>query len=291
MNICEFRITIFLKNEGRRERTILNCKVQYLLKKKFYFATILHGAIQLNKKDSKAFKLCKMKFFLVKLSIPRVSDGILMKISHVQTAIYKQYLLLIHTCKIVNNILQFSLKKLCDYIGKNLPQFLWDEAVSHAAYLRNHALTQALKGKTPYKAWHKLIPSVAHLREFGSDIWILDESKNRSKLNPKSKKTVFVRFMDGSKSVHYYDAKRRNIKVSRNFTFNENEEPGELKEIAKIPSLQAESESTPLRTELKTPLTFQDATKSQDTQEIPGPRKFHTRAAPSAKVHSACIRI
>ena len=44
--------------------------------------------------------------------------------------------------------------------------------------------------------------------------------------------------MDGSKSVHYYDAKMRNIKVSRNLTFNENEEPGELKEIAKIPSLR-----------------------------------------------------
>ena len=74
---------------------------------------------------------------------------------------------------------------------------------------------------------------MAHLREFRSDIWILDESKNRSKLDPKSKKMVFVGFMDGSKSVRYYDAKRRNIKVSRNFTFNENEEPGELKEVAK----------------------------------------------------------
>ena len=74
---------------------------------------------------------------------------------------------------------------------------------------------------------------MAHLREFGSDVWILDESKNRSKLDPKSKKMVFVRFMDGSESVRYYDAKRRNIKVSRNFIFNENEEPGELKEVAK----------------------------------------------------------
>ena len=141
-------------------------------------------------------------------------------------------------------------------IGENMPQFLWDEAVSHAAYLQNQAPTRALQGKTPYEAWHKLTPTVAHLWEFGSDVWILDESENRSKLDPKSKKMVFVRFMDGSKSVCYYDAKRRNIKVSRNFTFNENEEPGELEEIAKIPSLQAEGEnldSSPLQTELKTP--------------------------------------
>ena len=64
----------------------------------------------------------------------------------------------------------------------------------------------------PYETWHKLIPTVAHLQEFGSDVWILDESKNRSKLDPKSKKMVFVRFMDGSKSVRYYDAKGETLK-------------------------------------------------------------------------------
>ena len=170
-------------------------------------------------------------------------------------------------------------------IGKNMPQFLWDEAVSHAAYLRNRAPTRALQGKTPYEAYHKLIPSVAHLREFGSDVWILDESENRSKLDPKSKKMVFVGFMDGSKSVRYYDAKRRNIKVSRNFAFNENEEPGELEEIAKIPSLQAEGEnldSTPSQTDPKIksiPPKINAA--SQDTLERPDdslePRNFRTK--------------
>ena len=53
-------------------------------------------------------------------------------------------------------------------ISRNVPQFLWDEAVAHAAYLRNRAPTRALEGKTPYEAFHKLIPNVAHLREFGT---------------------------------------------------------------------------------------------------------------------------
>ena len=48
-------------------------------------------------------------------------------------------------------------------ISSNLPTFLWDEAVAHAAYLQNRALTQALNGKTPYEAWHGAKPNVSHL--------------------------------------------------------------------------------------------------------------------------------
>ena len=36
-------------------------------------------------------------------------------------------------------------------ISKNLPSFLWDKAVAHAAYLCNPAPTQVLNGKTLYK--------------------------------------------------------------------------------------------------------------------------------------------
>jgi len=92
-------------------------------------------------------------------------------------------------------------------IAKNLPVFLWDEVVMHAAYLQNHVPTHALNGKSPYEAWTGNKPDVLHFREFGCDVWVLDETKNRSKLTPKSNKFIFVGFHDGSKSVCYYDAK------------------------------------------------------------------------------------
>jgi hypothetical protein len=63
--------------------------------------------------------------------------------------------------------------------------------VAHAAYLRNRAPTKALKGKTPYEAGHGKRPNVSHLQEFGTDVWVLDESKNRLKLAPKFKKMIF----------------------------------------------------------------------------------------------------
>lgn len=107
--------------------------------------------------------------------------------------------------------------------GKDLPSFLWAEAVRHAAYVRNRAPTRALDGKTPEEVWNGKQPDISHLREFGTAVWISLEGKGRSKLLPRSKKFVFVGFEDGPKAVRYFDATTRKIKVSRNFVFSEKE--------------------------------------------------------------------
>ena len=108
-------------------------------------------------------------------------------------------------------------------IGRNLPSFLWAEAVAHAVYLRNRAPTKALDGKTPHEVWTGEKPDVSHLREFGSDVWVLKEGVKLSKLEPKSKKVTFVGFEDGPKAIRFFDAVKRKIGVSRNFIFAEKE--------------------------------------------------------------------
>jgi len=77
---------------------------------------------------------------------------------------------------------------------------------------------------TPYEAWTGKKPDVSHLREFGCNVWVLDETLNKSKLAPRLRKMIFVGFEDGSKVVRYWDRATRRIKVSRNVAFNENEE-------------------------------------------------------------------
>jgi transposase InsO family protein len=109
-------------------------------------------------------------------------------------------------------------------IAKNLPTFLWAEAISHAAYLRNHAPTRALEGKTPEEAWTGRRPNISHLREFGSKVWIREEG-SIGKLEPRANRFIFVGFEDGPKAVRYYDQAKRRIKVSRNYVFD-----GELPE-------------------------------------------------------------
>jgi len=106
--------------------------------------------------------------------------------------------------------------------ARALPNYLWAEAVSYASYIRNRCKTNALNDKTPYEAWNDVKPDVSHLREFGCDVWVLDES-DRSKLDPKANKFIFVGFEDGPKATRYYNPKTRRILVSRNVTFNKNE--------------------------------------------------------------------
>ena len=72
---------------------------------------------------------------------------------------------------------------------------------------------KALDGVTPFEAWTGEKPSVAHLHEFRCDVWVLDESKNRSKLSLKLKKMRFTGFVDGLKSICYYDTSTRSIKI------------------------------------------------------------------------------
>ena len=99
-------------------------------------------------------------------------------------------------------------------IAKNILVFLWDKAVMHVAYLQNCVPTHASNGKTPYEPWTGDNPHVPHFSEFRCDVWVLDETRNCSKLATKSNKFIFIGFHNGLKSVPYYDAKTQPIQVS-----------------------------------------------------------------------------
>ena len=105
-------------------------------------------------------------------------------------------------------------------IAQNVPTFLWEYAIQHAAYLRERAPTRTLPEKTPYEAWYGRKPDVSHLREFGTPVYVLlQPQKTRPKLAPRSKQQIFVGYDDGSKSIRYFNPETRKILTSRNFKF------------------------------------------------------------------------
>jgi hypothetical protein len=128
--------------------------------------------------------------------------------------------------------------------AQDLPEFLWEQAVKHAAYLCNHAATRSIAHKTPYEVWFGQKPNVSHLQEFGAPVWVLLQGQHEvRKILPKSKRYAFVGYKDGSKSVQYYNSEMRKILTSQNFhflTLTENNPPPE--QIVVAPDLLLEGE-------------------------------------------------
>ena len=114
-----------------------------------------------------------------------------------------------------------------------LPEFLWEPAVAHAAYLRNLSYTKSRAKATPYQLWRGRKPSVTHLREFGAPVWVLLQGQRiQRKMLPKSLRRAYVGFDEGSKSIKYYNAATRTILTLRNFCFLSPAEPSPPEELA-----------------------------------------------------------
>ena len=108
--------------------------------------------------------------------------------------------------------------------AKGLPEFLWEPAVAHAAYLTNRAYSRTREDPTSYEKWNNTRPNVSNLREFGAPVWIVlqrEEQKVRRELLPlaKGRGRAFVGYdeTEGSKSVQYYDADTKKVLTSTNF--------------------------------------------------------------------------
>jgi len=102
--------------------------------------------------------------------------------------------------------------------GQNLPEFIWEHAVLHAAYIRNRSYTKHLETLTPYYGWHNRKPNISHLQEFGTPVWILQQGQHKDhKMLPRLKCRAYVGFDDGSNSIKFYNAERCKVLISQNF--------------------------------------------------------------------------
>ena len=75
--------------------------------------------------------------------------------------------------------------------GRMLPLALWAEAVSTATYLLNRVSTTTA-ALTPFEIWYNKKPNLSHLRIFGSDVFVHIPKEERTKLDPKSEKCIFI---------------------------------------------------------------------------------------------------
>jgi hypothetical protein len=69
-----------------------------------------------------------------------------------------------------------------------------------SAYVRNRCSTRALLNMTPFEAWTGQKPSLSNLRLFGCCAYVHALAKNRSKLDAKAVRCVFIGYPAESKA-------------------------------------------------------------------------------------------
>ena len=102
-----------------------------------------------------------------------------------------------------------------------LPKRFWTEALLTATYLCNRSPTNTVQDKTPYEAWASNKPNVSHLRIFVCDACSHIPKDERSKLDSKTRRSIFLGYGQDVKGYHLYDNSQKRIFYSRNVVFNE----------------------------------------------------------------------
>jgi hypothetical protein len=126
--------------------------------------------------------------------------------------------------------------------GKNLPNSLWDEAISTTMYLQNRSPTKFLEHKTPYEAFNGYKPIVNHLRVFGSKAFSHIPKENRRKLDAKSVKCIFIGYCVDHKAYKMYDPITHKVFASRDVIFHEYADDDDSQDVWKLPKEGIESE-------------------------------------------------
>jgi hypothetical protein len=84
---------------------------------------------------------------------------------------------------------------------KNLPNYFWAEAIATVVFIMNRTPTSIVHGMTPEEKFIGKKLDVSHLRMFGCIAYVHVPDENRSKLDPKAKKCIFIGYFLGQKDI------------------------------------------------------------------------------------------
>jgi hypothetical protein len=109
----------------------------------------------------------------------------------------------------------------CLRLNAELPKFFWAEAVDMACYIINRSPRVALDGKVAEEVWTGQEVDYSFMRIFGCPAYVHISGEDRSKLDPKSKKCIFLGFKKGVKGYKLWDPVAQKVVISRDVVFDE----------------------------------------------------------------------
>ena len=83
--------------------------------------------------------------------------------------------------------------------ARNIPSYMWDEAVKYVLYLHKRVPCKSVVGVSLYEALMGHKPNISHLRVFGSKAWDKIPTEKRKSFQPQTSKCILLGYA--------YDAK------------------------------------------------------------------------------------
>jgi hypothetical protein len=102
-----------------------------------------------------------------------------------------------------------------------LGKSLWAEAINTACYVINRSPSTAIELKTPMEMWTGKPADYSRLHIFGSPVYVMYNTQEVSKLDSKSRKYVFLGYVDGVKGYRLWDPTAHKVVISRDVIFAE----------------------------------------------------------------------
>lgn len=105
--------------------------------------------------------------------------------------------------------------------AKHLPNELWAACMDCAAYVINRMPLSPNNMRSPYELIFKSKPNVKHFKVFGSICYVHIPDSQRSKLDAKAKKCIFIGYDERKKGWRCMDPETHSFTVSRDVVFDE----------------------------------------------------------------------
>lgn len=126
--------------------------------------------------------------------------------------------------------------------AKDIPLYMWAEAVNCAIYLLNRNISSQTGDVTPFEMWYGVKPNMQHIRIFGSIGYVHVPKEKRRKLAKKSVKMLLVGYEHDN--YRMYDQNTRKITISRDVKFDEISTLEEKQKFVEVTAEQEEVYST-----------------------------------------------
>ncbi|CAL5387066.1 unnamed protein product [Camellia sinensis] len=108
-------------------------------------------------------------------------------------------------------------------LSSSCPENFWGEAALTAVYTINCSPTPVIHNQTPFERLHGTPPPYANLRVFGSACFVLLQSHEHTKLEPRSRLCCFLGYSIEHKGFRCWDPLSKRLRISRHVVFWEHQ--------------------------------------------------------------------